>query len=112
MTAISDTRPAAVTARGINGQITVDGEQIRIRKGLLTRMHGVRGERRVQLQDLAAVHVEPATDQSQGSLQLLLEGEDTATDERIVRFTAASAAQFDEVRSRLEALLQSLPAHS
>lgn len=112
MSAAPDIRPdMPVTAVGTNGQITVDGQQVRIRKGLVTRRHGVRGERQVSLANIAAVHVQPATEHGQGSLQLLLKSEEVASDERIVRFAASSAEQFDAVRNRLEALLPA-PARS
>lgn len=101
----------AVTARGTNGQITVEDDRILVRKGLLTRRHGLRGERLYSPSAVAAVRLEAATDQRAGSLQLVLHGEDAddlnrpGAGELTITFAPASASSFEQVRARLTALL-------
>lgn len=113
----TDRTAPQVSARGTNGTITLDGDQVRVHKGLGTLRHGARGERRIPLRRIVAVRMEPATDHSEGHLALLLEGEDPAlhdqlatTGEHTIRFRPAAAAAFDEVRTRLESRLQAQTA--
>lgn len=105
------TTAGAVTARGTNGQITVQGDRILVRKGLLTRRSGLRGERLLSPGAIAAVRLQAATDHSAGSLQLVLHGEDpddptrSGAGEFTITFAPASTPIFEQVRARLAALL-------
>lgn len=109
-TTTAPTSGPAVTANGTNGQITIEGDRVLIRKGLLSRRSGIRGERLVPLARIAAVRLETATDTDNGYLRLVMQGEDPASQEPAngeytIRFTPASTARFEQVRARLEALL-------
>lgn len=114
MSTTATARPATtptVTARGTNGQITVEGDRILVRKGLLARRSGLRGERLLSPSAIAAVRLQAATDQSEGSLQLVRHGEDPDDPNRLgageltITFRPASAPSFEQVRARLVTLL-------
>lgn len=111
MSTTHTTTTPAVTARGTNGQITVEDDRIMVRKGLLTRRSGLRGERFLSPSAIAAVRLQPATDQRAGHLELVLHGEDPDDPDRpgagelTITFAPASAPSFEQVRARLAALL-------
>lgn len=110
--------PAPVSARGANGAVTVDGDWVTIRKGLVRRSYGVRGARRIPVGDIAAVHLRPATDHARGYLQIVPAHDPPArngllsptTDEHTVTFGPESAASFERVRGRLQAALDARSA--
>lgn len=117
MTTISTDRAATegaaappVTAEGINGRITVNGDRILLRKGLSKLRSGIRGERLVQPSQIASVQLHSATDQTDGRFRLVMQGEDPNEEvhgdgEYIIRFHPTSAPSFERVRERVEALL-------
>jgi len=102
-----------VSATGVNGQVTLDGDRLTIRKGLVRRSYGVRGDRDVPLRDLTAVRLRPATRSANGALELVVDrngsrnGSPTAppTGEYTLSFTEESAARFEQVRAGIQALL-------
>lgn len=103
-------RSVPVTAQGINGRITVDGDRVTLHKGLLTIRSGIRGQRLIPLNTIAGVTLQPATDQTDGRLQLVMRGADTSQQahgdgEYTIRFHPASAPSFERVRAHLDALL-------
>lgn len=95
-----------VSAKGLNGAVTVDGGLVTIRKGLVTRNTGIRGPSRIALRDVTDVRLEPATSERAGSLEFVANGaRPGANGERTIAFAEASADQFDRVRARVQAAL-------
>jgi hypothetical protein len=116
MTTTSTHRPTdhadadAVTAQGINGRISINGDRVTLHKGLRSIRSGIRGQRFVPLSQIAGVRLEPATDQTDGRLRLVMQGEDAdkaihGDGEYTIRFHPTSAASFERVRSHLDAML-------
>ncbi|HVM12715.1 MAG TPA: DUF4429 domain-containing protein [Egibacteraceae bacterium] len=105
------------SATGLNGTITVQGEWVRIRKGLAPRSVGVRGERQVAIRDVTEVRVHPATAETNGYLELVLKDSDASmggllsasSGEHTVMFAEKSAAAFEQVRAQVQAVLDAGP---
>lgn len=96
----------SVSAKGLNGTVTVEGGAVTIRKGLVVRNTGIRGPSRIALRDVTDVRLEPATGERAGSLEFVVNGaRPGASGEHTVTFAQASADQFDQVRARVQAAL-------
>lgn len=100
-----------LTAKGVGGQITVEGDWITIsRKGLMAKStHGLTGDKRIPVSSLTAVQFKkPGI--ANGYLQLVLIGSqeskrgvmDAAKDENSVMFTSRQQADFEAIRDHLE----------
>ncbi len=112
-----------VEARGYNGQIRFDGDVVMItREGFMGRMSVGRGEKRIPLDALAAVHWRPAPRASLGWLQFTIPGSreavnrrgprqagevDITRDENTVTFQRKHQEAFERVRQAIEDALVS-----
>ena len=101
-----------LTAKGVNGQIEVDGEWLTIRrKGAVSKLsHGLKGDKRIALANVQAVQLKkPGL--TNGYLQLTISGGkesgggvfDATKDENSVMFTKRHMAEFEAVRDAIEA---------
>ena len=98
-------------ARGVNGQLLFDGNNVRItRNGFFGRSTHGRGEKVLNLRSIGAVQIKPPSALTNGWIQFSVSGEssrqsigfgrsqDAANDENAVIFTKKSAADFEAIR--------------
>lgn len=97
-------------AKGYNGTIRFDGENVTIvRKGLLAKTNGF-GDITFPLASVEQIELKPANLAKNGSVRFVVAGVDApaqvvATDGYAVIFTFQQRKRFDELKSTLDALL-------
>ncbi|MDR6691458.1 hypothetical protein J2X55_002381 [Microbacterium sp. 1154] len=107
-----------ITANGVNGQISFDGNVVRItRAGFFGRVGHGRGEKTLNVRSIGAVQIKPASALVNGFIQFSVSGEsskqsigfgrsqDAAQDENAVIFAKKSTADFEAVRDAVLAAL-------
>lgn len=108
------TRPAAPrawSASGVNGTITISGDWITIRKGLVPRSFGIRRDRHVPLWGITAMRWQPATTETHGHLELILADAPMGgllaphNGEHTITFTEESAPAFEHIRVNIQGAL-------
>lgn len=102
-----------ITARGVNGTVTLSGELLTIEK----RGLGNRGTKSIPLRAIGGVQIKPASALVNGFIQFSVSGETTrssggpgrsmnaATDENAVIFTKKQTPDFEAVRDAVLAAL-------
>lgn len=104
----TSTPPPTLSATGVDGTVTVDGDRLTIHKGLSARRFGVRGSRTLAVGDLAEVRLDHPTAGSRGVLELRpvrRQSPSGSLGEYTVTFTEQSAGRFEQVHARLQDLL-------
>lgn len=112
-----------LTAKGVNGQITFDGQAVIItREGFFGRVGHGRGEKHLNVKSIGSVQIKPATSLVNGFIQFAVSGEsskastglgrsnDAAQDENAVIFVKKHAADFEAIRAAVLAAQHSTPA--
>jgi hypothetical protein len=101
----------SIHARGVNGQITIDGHWLTIeRKGFRGRVGHSKGDRRIPLGSITAVQVRPAGSVANGFIRFTVPGspelrgglQNASKDENAVIFTKKQADDFERVRLAVE----------
>ena len=103
----------SVYAKGINGQVTVDGDWLTIHRKGLGRLGHSKGDRRIPLAQITAVQMRPAGPLINGFLRVTIPGAPVARgglgnaekDENAVIFRKSHQAEFDQVRAAIEAYI-------
>jgi hypothetical protein len=101
----------SIHARGVNGQITINGDWLTIeRKGFFGRVGHSKGDRRIPLASITAVQVRPAGSVANGFIRFTVPGspelrgglQNASKDENAVIFKKSQADDFERVRLAVE----------
>src|SRR5262245_21619744 len=103
----------SVYAKGVNGQITVEGDWLTIERKGLGRIGHSKGDRRIPLASITAVQMRPPGALSNGFIKFTIPGSpqsrgglgDANQDENAVLFAKKHQAEFEAVRERVESYL-------
>jgi len=104
----------SIHARGVNGQITIDGHWLTIeRKGFRGRVGHSKGDRRIPLGSITAVQVRPAGSFANGFMRFTVPGspelrgglQNASKDENAVIFNKSQADDFERVQLAVEAYI-------
>jgi hypothetical protein len=102
--------PMSAYAKGVNGQITVEGDWLTIERKGLGRIGHSKGERRIPLASITAVQMRPGGALANGFIKFTIPGSpesrgglgDASQDENAVVFKRKQQAEFDAVREHVE----------
>jgi hypothetical protein len=97
-------------AKGVNGQITVEGVWLTIERKGFGRIGHSKGDRRIPLASTTAVQMRPGGALANGFIKFTIPGSpesrgglsDAGKDENAVLFTRKHQAEFDAVRGHVE----------
>lgn len=100
-------------AKGVNGQVAVDGDWLTITRKGLGRVGHSKGDRRIPLGQITAVQMRPAGPLVNGFIRFTIPGspvargglENAGKDENAVIFTRKHQVEFDAVRAQVEAYI-------
>jgi Domain of unknown function (DUF4429)/Short C-terminal domain len=100
----------SVHAKGVNGQITVEGDWLTIERKGLGRIGHSKGDRRIPLASITAVQMRPGGAIANGFIKFTIPGSpesrgglsDASKDENAVIFKRKQQAEFDAVREHVE----------
>lgn len=108
-----------IEAKGVNGQVIVDGAWLTITRKGLGRVGHSRGDRRIPISSITAVQFRPPGAMSNGFVRFTMPGapearggmRNSASDENAVVFTRKHTAEFERVRDAVEQFIagQSAP---
>ena len=112
---------AEITAKGVNGQIELQGNKIKImRKGALSFLtHGMSGEKEIRIQVITSIQVKRATMFTNGFIQFAFQGGSEAKgalfqatqDENTVMFNTSQADVFMKLKAEVERRIDELTAN-
>jgi hypothetical protein len=102
--------PGTLFAKGHNGQVTMSGDWMTIRRKGFGRIGHSKGDRRIPLASITAVQVRPAGAIANGFLRVTIPGSperrgglnDATSDENAVIFTKKHADEFAAVQAYIE----------
>jgi hypothetical protein len=102
---------AALSTKGVNGQVVIDGDWLTIeRKGFFGRVGHAKGDRRIPLGSITAVQVRPAGIFANGFIRFTVPGspelrgglQNATQDENAVIFNKKQAGEFEQLRRTVE----------
>ena len=104
---------AGVMAKGINGQVTLDGAWLTIERTGFGRVGHSKGDKKIRIDQVIGVKMRPAGRMGNGFIAFEMTGRtfsgglrEATQDDNAVVFTRKHQREFDELRAAVEAAAQ------